>query len=74
MKKSNKLIILYILKMLKEGSSKDNPITQTVIQKALLLIGYEVDRKTISSNINALIEYGYKITKLSGGGCYIESI
>lgn len=70
--KSNKTIILYILKMLKEGSSQDHPITQQTITKALHLLGYKCTRKTVASNIDALIEFGYKIVKIPGGGCYLN--
>lgn len=70
--KSNKTIILYILKMLKEGSSQDFPITQQTITKALHLLGFKCTRKTVASNIDALIEFGYKIVKIPGGGYYLK--
>jgi len=72
MSKSRKTIILYILKMLQEGSSKENPISQITISKTLSLMGLDCDRRTVASNIDALIEFGYKITKIKGGGCYLD--
>ena len=58
--------------MLKDGSSQDHPITQQTITKALHLLGFKCTRKTVSSNIDALIEFGYKIVKIPGGGCYLD--
>lgn len=69
---AKKTIILYVLKILQEGSSKDKPITQTNITKVLNSIGVSCTRKTIGRNIDYLIEFGYKIVKLSGGGCYFD--
>ncbi len=74
MKKSiaKKTIILYVLKILQEGSSKDKPITQTSIAKVLNSIGVPCDRRTVGRNIDYLIEFGYPIKKIKGGGCYFE--
>lgn len=74
MKNRKKLTILYVLKILKDGSNKDNPISQSVITRAINLIGIKCDRKTISRDIDCLIEYGYDIVKLSGGGCYLNNV
>lgn len=74
MKKSiaKKTIILYVLKILQEGSSKDKPITQTSIAKVLNSIGVLCDRRTVGRNIDYLIEFGYPIKKIKGGGSYFE--
>ena len=58
--------------MLQEGSSKENPISQTAMAKVLNSMDIPCDRKTIGRNINYLIEFGYPIVKLKGGGCYMD--
>ena len=68
-----KTTILYVLKILKDGSNKDHPISQSVITKTINLMGIKCDRKTISRDIDCLIEYGYDIRKNRGGGCYFAS-
>lgn len=69
---AKKTIILYVLKMLQEGSSKEKPISQTSMAKVLNSMDIPCDRKTIGRNINYLIEFGYPIVKLKGGGCYMD--
>ena len=69
---AKKTIILYVLKMLEQGSSKEKPITITNMTKVLNSIGVSCDRKTVGRNVDYLIEFGYKITKLPRGGCYLE--
>ena len=69
---AKKIIILYVLKMLQEGSSKEKPITLTNMAKVLNSMDIPVDRKTIGRNVDYLIEFGYKIVKLPRGGCYLE--
>ena len=70
---SKKLTILYVLKILKDGTNKDHPIPQSTITKTINLMGIKCDRKTIARDINDLISYGYKIIKIKGGGCYYEN-
>ena len=74
MKKSiaKKTIILYVLKMLQEGSSEERPITQTNMARVLNSMGTPCDRRTIGRNIDYLIEFGYPIVKIKGGGCYFR--
>ena len=69
---AKKTIILYVLKILQEGSSKEKPITQTNIVRVLNSIGVPCSRKTIGRNIDYLIDFGYKIVKLKRGGCYFD--
>lgn len=69
---AKKTIILYVLKMLQEGSSKEKPITQTNMANVLKSMSIPCDRKTIGRNIDYLIDFGYKIVKLPRGGCYME--
>ena len=72
-KQRKKLTILYVLKILKDGSNKDHPISQSVVTKTINLMGIKCDRKTISRDIDCLIDYGYDIVKIKGGGCYFNS-
>ena len=72
MARSKKTIILYVLKMLEEGSSKEHPVTQTCMSKVLNSMNIPCDRKTIGRNIDYLIEFGYPIVKIKGGGCYMD--
>ena len=58
--------------MLEEGSSKERPITQTGMTKVLNSMGISCDRKTIGRNIDYLIEFGYPVVKIKGGGCYMD--
>lgn len=71
--KNKKVTILYVLKILKDGTNKDNPISQLVITKTLNLMGIKCDRKTVSRDIDCLISFGYDIVKINGGGCYFNS-
>lgn len=67
-----KSTILYVLQALKRGSSRERPVSQITISKMLKIRGIECDRKTVARDIDCLIEFGYKITKIKGGGCYLE--
>lgn len=71
--KNKKITILYVLKILKDGSDKDHPISQAVITRTINMLGIECDRKTISRDIDCLIKFGYDIRKKCGGGCYFNS-
>ena len=71
-RKRKKLLILYVLKMLQEDSSKECPISQTSMAKVLNSMDIECDRKTVGRNIDYLIEFGYPIVKIKGGGCYMS--
>ena len=67
---AKKTIILYVLDMLEKGSSKEKPITITSMTRVLNSMGIECERRTISRNVDYLIEYGKPIVKIRGGGCY----
>lgn len=70
---NKKLTILYILKILQEYTDQNNTLTQNEISnKMLLLYGVESERKSISYNINSLIEIGYDIIKQPRGGYYLN--
>ena len=69
-----KLLPLQILKILRENSCKEKPITQAEIGKLLRADGHICDRKTISRNIGYLLANGHNIEKISGGGSfYVDS-
>ncbi len=69
---AKKTIILYVLTMLENGSSKDQPITLTHMTKVLNYMGVDCDRKTIGRNVDYLIDFGYPIVKIEGGGCFMN--
>ena len=69
---AKKTIILYVLKMLNLGSSPDSPITCTNMAKVLNSMDIPCDRKTIGRNVDYLIEFGYPVVKLKGGGMYMD--
>ena len=69
---AKKTIILYVLKMLTLGASKEKPITSTNMAKVLNSMEIPCNRKTVSRNVNYLIDFGYPIVKLTGGGLYID--
>ena len=67
---------LLILEYLQKNSHRDKPVpTPALIDYLESSIGLRCDRKTIYSDIKALIECNYDICVLSGryGGYYIES-
>ena len=68
---NKKLSILYILKILQDYSDENHLLTQKDIAKLLYTnYGMECERKSISSNIDALIDLDYDIIK-SSNGCYL---
>ena len=69
---AKKTIILYVLKMLYQGSSKGNPITITGMTKVINSLGIPCDRRTASRNMDYLIEFGLPVVKIRGGGCYYD--
>lgn len=70
---NKKLSILYILKILQDYSDENHLLTQKDIAKLLYTnYGMECERKSISSNIDALIDLDYDIIKGSNG-CYLNS-
>ena len=71
---AKKTIILYILKILYKGSSKERPVTQIQIVHVLHSLGVECDRRTVSRNIQYLIDFGLPVfhIKGEGGGYYYD--
>ena len=60
---AKKTIILYVLKMLEQGSSKEKPITYTNMAKVLNSMRIPCDRKTVGRNIKYLQDFGIDIQK-----------
>lgn len=60
---AKKTIIVYVLKVLYNYTSKENCATQTFIANYLRDIGIPCDRKTVGRNIKYLIEIGVPIKK-----------
>ena len=63
---AKKTIILYIFKMLYNGSSWDKPLTQSQITNVLNSIGVECSKRTVARNIQYLIDFGLPIIKKKG--------
>lgn len=60
---AKKTIIVYVLKILFNYTTNENPATQTFIANYLNDIGIPCDRKTVGRNIKYLIEIGVPIKK-----------
>ena len=70
---NKKISLLYILDILREYSDINHPLTQqNIIDKLFHLYGIEIERKTISSTISLLIDYGYDINKIDKKGYYLD--
>ena len=68
---NKKLSALCILEVLKEESDALHPITQSeIIKKVFDFYGMELERKSISSTIDSLIDFGYDVVKTKNG-CYL---
>ena len=71
MSKTKKLALIYILEILKEYTSYNHPLLQNEVQELLAeQYGIELEYKTISKNINLLIEEGFVQTDGKKQGCY----
>ena len=69
---AKKVIILYVLNILRVLSSEETPVTQTTISNYLNDINVPCDRKTVGRNILYLQEFGYPIKKINGEGYYLD--
>ena len=58
--------------MIKKGTRKTKPGSYISIAKVLNSIGVSCDRKTVSRNVDYLIEFGEPIVKVKGVGCYYD--
>lgn len=71
-----KLKILHILKILEEYTDEAHPMTTAELIRRLDQLGIPCERKTIYSDIEKLIDFGYDIVQVSnrrGGGYYMAS-
>lgn len=70
---TKKLSIIYILKILQEYSDENHLLTQNdIAQKLYSIYGMECERKSISNNIDCLIDCGFDIVKNSNGAFLAE--
>lgn len=69
---NKKITILFVLKALENQSSKERPLSQTLMAKTIQLCGIKCDRKTIARDIKVLQQFGYNIQKVEGKGFYLE--
>jgi len=68
---NKKMAILCILNILREYSDEQHLLTQQeIIQKIENQYGIQLERKSISTNIDSLIDFGVDIIK-SKNGCYL---
>lgn len=68
-----KIVFLYIIKILKEGSSKEKPLNYSNIAKGLNNLGIRYDRKTVSRDIDMLCNTNIIAIEKIRGGCYYNS-
>ena len=71
---SSRLNILYILEILREESDADHILSMAEIRKKLsLYYNVDLDRRTITSAINDLIDFGIDISTFAdnGNGYYL---
>lgn len=69
---NKKLLILYVWDILKEFSDENHLLTQNDIAiKIYQIYGMECERKAVGANIDALIDFGVDIIKVSHKGCFI---
>ncbi len=73
---NTKLKILHLLKILLEKTDENHIMSSADLIKALNAYGYTVDRKSIYSDIETLMEFGIDIVQAKGGakqGYYVGS-
>ena len=70
---AKKVIIIYVLNVIKAYSSPESPVSQTAICNYLNEIDVPCDRKTVGRNIKYLCEFGYPIQKVRGKGYYLSA-
>lgn len=69
---AKKIIILYVLNILKLYSSKESLVSQSAICTYLNDVGVLCDRKTVGRNIKYLCEFGYPIKRVNGKGYFLD--
>ena len=74
MASEKKSSLLYVLKILKEQTDENHLLKYADIgEKLYMTYGIEIERKTIASNIDILIEHGYDIVKCGKNGLYLNT-
>ncbi|MBR2870626.1 MAG: hypothetical protein IKB98_04545 [Clostridia bacterium] len=63
---AKKTIILYILKILYNGTSWHRPVTVMQITHVLNDMGVECNQRTVSRNIQYLIDFGLPVIRKKG--------
>ena len=65
---NKKLSILYTLQILKDYSDDQHLLSQQeIVKKIYNIYGMECERKSIGTNIDSLIDFGYNIIKTNTG-------
>ena len=71
---NKKLLILYVLQVLRDYSSEAHPMRrQDIANKIEAVYGMPSERKAISTNLNALQDFGFDIVEINGKGVYLRS-
>lgn len=69
---NKKLSIIYTHNILREFSDENHLLTQTdIANKIKQIYGMECERKSVSTNIESLIELGVDIVKVPHKGCFL---
>lgn len=72
MASEKKSSLLYVLKILQEHTDEEHLLTYAMIgDKLYSNFGIEIERKTIASSIDILIEHGYNIVKCGKNGLFL---
>ena len=58
---AKKTLILYVLKLLYQGSSWENPITVTQMTNVLNSMGIACSKRTVGRNVQYLIQFGLPV-------------
>ena len=71
---NKKLLILYVLQVLRDYSSEAHPMRrQDIANKIEAVYGMTSERKAISTNLIALQDFDFDIVEISGKGVYLRS-
>lgn len=71
---NKKLSIFYVLNVLKEYSDENHLLTlDQIAEKIYSMYGMQCERKSISTNIDSLIDLGYDIVRSRRSGNYLAS-
>ena len=70
---NKKMSVMCILEILKEHSDENHPLTQAdIIKKVYSTYGMELERKSVATTIDSLIDFSVDIVK-SKQGCYLAA-